>query len=233
MPSDRVIRIISLCLLICLIAAGVTLLFFHPVGQEILHQPRSVARRVHSWVQVHWLVAPAAMIGLYIVLALAALPVWWLQVITGYVMGIAGGIACSEAAATIGAVITSRFARWLAGDWFHQKIESKMRKLAALDEKMGHNGFLMVMAVRLSHVLPFSLSNYAFGLSRISMRDVAVGTLLGGFPAVTISVLIGAGIHPLRDWRVMGLVAIVNIVLIIPVGLRYMKPEWFRRIGVE
>jgi uncharacterized membrane protein YdjX (TVP38/TMEM64 family) len=108
-----------------------------------------------------------------------------------------------------------------------------MKALSSLDEKMGHNGFLVVMAVRLSHVLPFALSNYAFGITRISVRDVALGTALGGIPAVAISVLLGADVHPLHDWRVMCIIAAVNVVLIVPVAVRYLKPEWFKKMGVE
>jgi uncharacterized membrane protein YdjX (TVP38/TMEM64 family) len=232
-PSPRAIRLISLLLLICAIAVGIGLLFFHPIGQELIHHPRGVGRKIHAWMHIHWVLAPLALIGLYILLTLAALPVWWLQVVAGYVFGIIVGIVCCQIAATIGAVLTSQFAHWLAADWFQKKIESKMKALATLDEKMGHNGFLVVMAARLSHVLPFALSNYAFGISRISVRDVAIGTALGGIPAVAISVMLGADVHPLRDWRVMCIIAAVNVILIVPVAVRYLKPEWFERMGVE
>jgi uncharacterized membrane protein YdjX (TVP38/TMEM64 family) len=89
------------------------------------------------------------------------------------------------------------------------------------------------MAIRLMHVLPFGLSYYALGLFRISLIDAAVGTLLGGIPSVAFYVLLGNNPHLLENWRYVVGLAALNVVLMIPVALRYLIPEWFKRIGVE
>jgi uncharacterized membrane protein YdjX (TVP38/TMEM64 family) len=161
------------------------------------------------------------------------MPVWWLQIMCGYATGLLWGVFWCQIAATISAIITFHFSKWLAADWFHNKVESKMAKLRALDEKMGHNGFLVVMAVRLIHVMPFSLSNYAFGLTKITGRDVLVGTLLGGIPGVAIYVTGGANPKLMATWQYWGWLVLLNVVLLIPLILRYIRPAWFRRIGVE
>jgi uncharacterized membrane protein YdjX (TVP38/TMEM64 family) len=105
--------------------------------------------------------------------------------------------------------------------------------VAALAEKLGHNGFLVVMAVRLMHINPFGLSNYAMGLTRIRAREAAIGTLLGNIPAVAFYVGVGGGYRPWKNWHFTGGLVLVNILLLIPLALRYYKPQWFRRIGLE
>ena len=70
--------------------------------------------------------------------------------------------------------------------------EAKHTRLRALDEKMGHNGLLIVMASRLMHFLPFGVSNYLFGITRITLMDVILGTFLGNAPAIAFYVAVGA-----------------------------------------
>ena len=92
-------------------------------------------------------------------------------------------------------------ARWLAADWFQGKVEAHRERLRRLDEKLGHNGLLVVMAVRLVPVVPYSVCNYLLGVTRVSLIDVALGTVLGSPPHVIVSVTAGANPHLLKDWR--------------------------------
>jgi uncharacterized membrane protein YdjX (TVP38/TMEM64 family) len=194
-----------------------------------------------AWEQLHPIGVLLTFFALYIVMTLLFLPVWSLQMFCGYTLsrvfgfwrGMILAIALCQLAATIAAMVTFLFSRWLAADWFHKKVETRMAKIRRLDEKLGNNGFLLVMAVRLIHVMPFALSNYAFGLLRITLGDVLLGTLLGGIPGVTLYVISGIHLRLLRDWRFIAGYSILNLVLLIPVGLRYLKPQWFRKIGVE
>jgi uncharacterized membrane protein YdjX (TVP38/TMEM64 family) len=199
----------------------------------VLRDPAEARLTVQSWVHRHRVIAPLIFVSIYIALALLALPLWWLQMLGGYSFGIFLGVMWSQIGATIAAPITVMLSSWIAADWFHRKIESRMAKLRALDEKLGHNGFLVVMAVRLTHLMPFGLSNYAFGLTTIPPRDAAVGTLLGGIPTVTMYVLFGVDPRWFENWRYILALAVLNVALIVPVLLRYLKPEWFKRMGLE
>ena len=35
------------------------------------------------------------------------------------------------------------------------------------------------------------------------------------------------------NWRFMTTMVVINVILIIPIALRYLKPQWFKKIGVE
>lgn len=239
--SVRQIRIFVAALLVLAIAVGISLLFFTRTGHQIMSDPRQVGPGISRWVDGHLLPAFAVFFGLYILLTLLFLPVWSLQALCGYVMcrrygtslGLLWGLIICQIAGTAAAIITFYFSRWLAADWFHKKVETRMQKLRSLDEKLGHNGFLLVMAVRLMHVMPFALSNYAFGLLSITAADVFVGTMLGGVPGVLLSATIGGRPHMLGDWRFSAAMVILNMLLIVPVALRYLRPQWFKKIGVE
>jgi uncharacterized membrane protein YdjX (TVP38/TMEM64 family) len=181
----------------------------------------------------HRIIAPLVFVLLYVALGVLALPVWWLQILAGYGFGLAMGIVWSQLAATLAAVGAAAISRFLLWVWFHTRVESHAARLRALDEKMGHNGLLVVCGVRLAHFIPAGVSNYAFGLTRISLRDIAIGTLLGGTPTAASFVTVGAARHLLSDWRYLAAIAVLNVGLLGLLVVRYLRPEWFRSIGVE
>lgn len=188
---------------------------------------------VQDWIKARPTVAPLVFICIYALVGALALPVWWMQVIAGYCFGTLMGVVWCQTGAVIGAVITMRIGHWLFGDWFHEQVESHRERLRALDEKLGHNGLLVVTAVRLSHFMPFGVSNYLFSVTRISLIDVVIGTILGGTFSKMVHVPIGDDPRMLASPKYWAIIVAVNLVLLFPLLLRYLFPQWFRRIGVE
>src|SRR5258706_4138122 len=231
--TSPVARVLLVVFLVCLVAAAVYGLFFTTYGEQARDKPHLAGLEFQKWVSAHRLIAPAILLLLYMLLTLALMPVWWLQILVGYAFGLWLGIAYSLTGAMLGAVASFLMARTLLADYVHTRFEAKHTKLRALDEKMGHNGLLIVMAARLMHFLPFGVSNYLFGISRITLMDVVLGTFLGNAPMIALYTAMGAGMKPLRNWRFMVCLTIANIVLLVPVVLRYWRPHWFKRIGVE
>lgn len=231
--SYKAIKWAMVAALVALLAVALWLLFTTPAGEQLRKDPHLLAHHVRSWAVLHPLLAPTLFLVLYIVLGTVSLPVWWLQILAGAAFGLFIGICWSLIGATLAAVLTVSLARWLAADWFRTRVEPRMDRLRRLDDALGHNGFLVVTTVRLIHLLPFSLCNYALGLTRISMRDVSLGTFMGSIPAVAVYVGSGAGYHPWRNWQFMAIVAGINLLLLLPLALRYLRPQWFRKIGVE
>ncbi len=229
MSRSAILRLLVLILLIFLAIACAFFLFGTKQGHDLRHHPH----KLHDFVHSHRIAIIAIFMAVYLVMAILAMPVWWLQILSGYIFGLVGGIFMSQICYTLAAVATKHLAHWLAGQYVHEKLEAKREKLRKLDEKLGHNGLLVVMAVRLSHVIPFGLSNYVFGLSRISTVDIAIGSFLGGFPAASFYATFGANRHLFKDWRYDVSLVCVNLLLLVPLLLRYLQPQWFKRIGVE
>jgi uncharacterized membrane protein YdjX (TVP38/TMEM64 family) len=231
MAKGRIVRVVALISLLGVLAFIGWWLWYTPSGQEFSEHP---VRNAHQWIERHRVIAPIIVIGLYIlVTVLGILPVWWIQVAAGFAFGTVKGVLWSDIGASAGALAAFTMSRWLAADWFHKKVESRMVKLRALDEKLGHNGFLVVMLVRLSHAAPFGLSNYMFGLLNITARDVALGTLLGGLPSITATVMLGHDRHSFSHPRFWIILGVMNVALLIPVLLRYLRPGWFKKMGIE
>ena len=105
----------------------------------------------------------------------------------------------------------------MAGPWFHARVESKMARLRWIDGVLGHNPLLTVMTLRLTHLVPFGVSNVALGLIGVSPWVVLVGTAIGNVPAVALYVGVGAG---WVGWRFWAAVVAINVVLLVPLFAR-------------
>jgi len=227
-------RIIVIALLLLAAIAFAYFWYYTPAGTEMRHN-----RVVHHWMIAHPLIAPLALVGLYMLLSLTiALPVWPVQVIAGRSLGLVEGIIVCEIGSTLAAGLSAWMAEWAFGDFFATRVENKITKLRELEQKLDHNGLLVVMATRLLHVVPFGLSNYLFGLLHISARSVMLGTFLGNLPAVCWYVGLGAfsdlGWSNLsKHWIFFTILAVINLLLLGLLRLRYRRPEWFRRMGIE
>ena len=88
------------------------------------------------------------------------------------------------------------------------------------------------MTARLIPLIPFGLFTYALGLSKVSFRDIILGTALGCIPLVVVHVAIGAGFDS-HDWVFDLCITTLTLVLLTPLLLRYLRPQWFEKIGVE
>jgi uncharacterized membrane protein YdjX (TVP38/TMEM64 family) len=230
-PSPVVRHILLVFLILAITSAGV-LLFGTERGRKLRDKEHmeALGRHTHEWVHRHGVLAPLLLIASMCVLSILAMPMWWLEVLAGYGFGMIMGVVWVQISVTIAGVLASATSRFLLYDWFHTRVESHAARLRALDEKMGNNGLLVVCAVRLAHLLPAGISNYAFGVSTIRLRHVAIGTLIGSLPAVVTYVSIGAIPHQLtHDWRYMTAIVALNLALLVPLALLYFKPQWFRR----
>jgi uncharacterized membrane protein YdjX (TVP38/TMEM64 family) len=226
MQRGNIARVILGILLLAAIVAGAFVLLRYLNAQGI--SDRESARhwlRMHQdvrhWVHTHPIAAPLAFVGLYLLLSTLMLPVWWVQVLAGHFWGVFGGTVLCQLAASIAALAAVQTSKWIAGDWFHRRVESRARILKALDQRLGHNGFLVVMLTRLAHVVPFGPSNYAMGLIPIVPGAVFIGTLLGGIPTVAFYAACGEG--TVTDWRVLATIAGLNIALLVPPILYYRR----------
>src|SRR5450432_109753 len=221
MRSKSLVRPILLTLLILAIIVAAILLLCTDKGQEILHDPHRYQQQVHHWAAAHRIISPLIFIFAFVLFGVLALPIWWLQILAGAAFGLVGGIVMSQIAYTMAAIAAASIARFLLADWFQNRVESHVKKLKALDEKLGRNGLLVVCVVRLSHFFPAGISNYAFGLTTISLRDIVIGSFLGGIPTAAFYSAVGAAQHPLQDWRYITALALVNISIIAIVLARY------------
>ena len=127
----------------------------------------------------------------FAVAAVCLVPGSILTVGAGVAYGLLWGTAIASTASALAAtaaflvartIARRRVARWAAAD----------PRFAALDAAIGDHGLKLVILVRLSPLIPFNVLNYALGLTRVRLRDYALGSFLGMLPVTVLYVYVGS-----------------------------------------
>lgn len=183
---------------------------------------------VLAWTHDNPNLTPLLLAGLYIVCGLLLLPVWWVQLLAGTCLGLVYGTLLCAALAAFTAGVSAAISRSTAREWFEKRIEARLGKMQTLAEKTGAAGVRAVLVVRLTHVIPFGISNYAFGLLGLRRRDVVAGTLLGSLPAIAFYAAIGAG-KLTNGWKTIAALAGFNALLLTIVWLTSKRAATVRK----
>ncbi|MGH8012223.1 MAG: TVP38/TMEM64 family protein [Candidatus Binataceae bacterium] len=136
-------------------------------------------------------IAPLAYIGLYIIACVLFVPAFILTVGAGVLFGPLWGSIYVSIAATVGATCAFLIGRYLARAAIARRLE-QFPRWAAIDEAVGEEGWKIVGLTRLSPLFPFNLLNYAYGLTRVSLRDYVIASWAGMLPATVMYVYIGS-----------------------------------------
>ncbi len=134
---------------------------------------------------------PVIFVGLYIVATVLFVPGSVLTLGAGAVFGVVLGSVCVSISATLGATAAFLVGRYLARDAVARKVERNER-FAAIDRAVADEGWKIVFLTRLSPVFPFTLLNYAFGLTRVKLSHYALASWIGMMPGTVMYVYLGS-----------------------------------------
>jgi uncharacterized membrane protein YdjX (TVP38/TMEM64 family) len=134
---------------------------------------------------------PVLFVLLYITATVLFLPGAILTLGAGFVFGVVKGSIVVSVSATLGATAAFLVGRYAARDWVARKIEGNPQ-FKAIDEAVAREGWKIVGLTRLSPVFPFNLLNYAFGLTRVSLRDYFFASWIGMMPGTVMYVYLGS-----------------------------------------
>jgi uncharacterized membrane protein YdjX (TVP38/TMEM64 family) len=129
-------------------------------------------------------------VGLYALATVAFVPGSALTLGAGAVFGVLKGTLAVLVGATLGAILAFGVGRYVARDWVQRRLEGR-EAFTAIDRAVAKAGFTVVLLTRLSPVFPFNLLNYAFGLTGVSLRDYALGSV-GMVPGTLLYVYVGS-----------------------------------------
>jgi uncharacterized membrane protein YdjX (TVP38/TMEM64 family) len=128
------------------------------------------------------------------------LPASLLGLAAGAVYGIALGFGLSSIGVLLGAGAAFSLARSALRPAI-VRLVARRDGLRRFDAAIMRDGWRLVLLMRVSPVMPFSITSFALGLSGIGWRDYALGTL-ASLPALALYVTLGAlgvqGITALR-----------------------------------
>lgn len=148
-----------------------------------LHRDQLDPAVLDAWLSRLGLWAPIAFVALYVAGAVAFVPGSLFVLTSGALFGTAWGAIFALLGATMGADIAFLIARYIAGDWVARKTTGRLKQLIAGVEA---EGWRFVVFVRLLPLLPFNLTNYAFGLTRIRFLPYVFASLAGMAPGTFI-----------------------------------------------
>ena len=173
-------------------------------------------KRALDWIQELGPAAPIAFIAIYIGSALCLIPASFLTVGAGFVFGFAWGSTYVLTAAMIAGNLMFLIARHLARDWIAHRLDAQP-KFKALDDAVARDGWKIVALVRLAPVFPFSITCYAFGLTRLPLWEYFLANFTM-IPGTVMYVYFGAMARDLTDtvatpswmkWTIGGVTLIV------------------------
>jgi uncharacterized membrane protein YdjX (TVP38/TMEM64 family) len=195
-----------------------------------------------TWIHESGPWGPIIFILLYIIACVFFLPGSILTLGAGLLFGVVKGLIIVSIASTLGATAAFLVGRYLARGWVEKKIE-KNEMFKMIDEAVAKEGWKIVGLTRLSPIFPFTLLNYAYGLTRVSLRDYLLASWIGMMPGTVMYVYIGSlagdltaigterpnGVLGPAQWglRIVGLLATIAVTVYIT---RIAKTAFNKRI---
>ncbi|MBI2189874.1 MAG: TVP38/TMEM64 family protein [Acidobacteria bacterium] len=168
------------------------------VGAGALLLEAVLALPAGAWAEqpVEWLHrAGAAGVALYAVayvtVTLLVLPASLITAGAGLAYGPILGTMLVSPVSVTAATLAFLVGRTFARDWVARRMERDVR-FAAIDAAIGRHGLQIVLLLRLSPIVPFSVLNYALGLTRVRLRDFVLGSFVGMLPGTFLYVYLGS-----------------------------------------
>jgi uncharacterized membrane protein YdjX (TVP38/TMEM64 family) len=153
--------------------------------------PSSFSLDWHSWLPA--LQSPLgalAFVPLYALWVTLLLPGVWASMLAGALYGPWWGSLIVFVGACLGAEAAFLLGRTWLRDWARRRL-SALPKLQAVEQAVSREGLKLVLLTRLSPAFPFSLLNFAYGLSEVSWRDYSIG-LIAILPGTILFCSLGA-----------------------------------------
>jgi uncharacterized membrane protein YdjX (TVP38/TMEM64 family) len=126
-----------------------------------------------------------------VVADVALVPGSWATMAAGFAYGPAKGLLVSCVIGVCAASIAFLLGRTLLRDWARTKL-ARFPRAGALDRALGKNSFKLVLLLRLSPVIPFSLLNYGLGVSQVPLGSYVLASLIGMLPATWLYAYLGS-----------------------------------------
>ncbi len=169
------------------------------------------ADRVRDWVEGYGAAGPLVFIAISASLTVVLFPGPVLAAASGLLFGTALGTPVSIASATLGATIAFSLSRW----WGHDAVVALAGpRLQALRGWVGRRGFLTVLYARIAPGVPYTLVNYAAGLTPIALRAFVLATAIGVAPRAFAYTALGGSLANLRSPEAYVAIAVLVVMAV-------------------
>jgi uncharacterized membrane protein YdjX (TVP38/TMEM64 family) len=172
------------------------------------------AQRVRGWIDGYGVAGPLVFIVVSAALTPCLFPGPLLAGASGLLFGTALGTPIAIVSATLGAVLAFALARWIAHDAV-ERLGPSHPRLAALRAWVGRRGFWSILYARILPGVPYSLVNYAAGLSPVTLRAFAAATAIGCAPRAFAYTALGGSIDDLGSPAAIAAFAMLIIMALV------------------
>lgn len=132
--------------------------------------------------------APFVYILIYSIAPVVFFPGTILTILAGFLFGPLWGTVYTMIGATIGSTLAFFVARYIARDWVEKQ---NMTMLTSVKTKVEEQGWRFLAFARLLPVFPFTILNFAFGLTNMSAMTFAVTSFIFMTPLTFVYVYLG------------------------------------------
>ncbi len=178
-------------------------------------------RQFTDWVRGQGALGVVAFAGGYVLGTVLFFPGSLMTIAAGVAFGLGWGVVIALGSATAGAVLAFLAGRYVARGAVEKRAQQNER-FRAIDGAVGQQGWKIVLLLRLSPLVPFNLSNYFFGLTKVRLVPYAVASFFGMVPGSFLYVylghigkatLTGGGNRTVQEWVFLGMGLVATIVL--------------------
>ncbi|MCB9516268.1 MAG: TVP38/TMEM64 family protein [Candidatus Krumholzibacteriia bacterium] len=121
---------------------------------------------LREWIAQHGVLGGAVFLGLFALVGVSALPGLPLTLAAGALFGTLQGLVLASVGTTLGAALAFLLARHLARDYLRHRLGHR-RVFKVVERWTAERGALAVALTRLFPIFPYSLLNFAFGLTQV------------------------------------------------------------------
>ncbi|MFX4221985.1 MAG: VTT domain-containing protein [Thalassobaculum sp.] len=154
---------------------------------------------------------PLLVAAVYSVASLTMFPITVLLVLTAITFEPVVAMLYSVFGTTLGAILTYGIGRWGGRRLVHRLMGHRLKSLSG---KVGRQGIVAVLALRMTPIAPFTLINVLAGATHIRPWDFVIGTALGLLPSVIALTAVGESLwHLITDPTPTRVAILVGVLL--------------------
>jgi uncharacterized membrane protein YdjX (TVP38/TMEM64 family) len=168
--------------LIALIAVLIAVSFLLPV-RPLVEAASAAVSSAGAW-------GPVAFVAIYVIATLLLVPGSALTIAAGALFGLLQGLLLAWLASVATAAVAFLLARHVARKPV-ERLARRHRSWGAFEHAIASGGWKIVALLRLSPVVPFSVSNYFFGLTRVRFVEYVAASAVAMLPGTFLFVYLG------------------------------------------
>jgi uncharacterized membrane protein YdjX (TVP38/TMEM64 family) len=146
--------------------------------------------QIMQWIHGLGLLGPFVFILFQVIGTILFVPAIVFGIGAAWVYGFWQAVAITLVSTAISAMVVFYISRYWARGWVARRTAANP-KYAAIDEAVGRQGWKIVLLTRLSPGFPFTLLNYALGVTRVTPSAFFFGTAVGMAPRTMVHVYAG------------------------------------------